>query len=116
MLADSLLSAAPTPPQAEQAQPDDAMDAKRGRWLLNWLKQVGLLQCEFGQMGAGEKPSNWWLLYPPYGANKTVPFAGCGKSDAEAIDAAMSAQEQAKRLDDAGTYTGTNDQKQALIG
>lgn len=75
---------------APQAPADVVRDAERYRWLRSWLTSVGLLACELGQMNPGEKVENWWLLYPPYGINKTVLFLGHGKSDDAAIDAAMS--------------------------
>lgn len=76
--------------------PDDVMrDAERGRFLLEWLKRYGLLQAEFGQMGVGEKPENWWLLHAPWGIDKTRPFFGHGKTPEQAIDAAMLAAAQA---------------------
>lgn len=64
-------------------------DAERGRFLIEWLKRYGLLQAEFGQMGVGEKPENWWLLHAPWGIDKTRPFFGHGKTPEQAIDAAM---------------------------
>ena len=73
-----------------QGVPDDvARDAERGRFLLEWLKRYGLLQAEFGQMGVGEKPEDWWLLHAPFGIDKTRPFFGHGKTPKQAIDAAM---------------------------
>lgn len=64
-------------------------DAERGRFLIEWLKRYGLLQAEFGQMGVGEKPENWWLLHAPWGIDQTRPFLGHGKTPEQAIDAAM---------------------------
>lgn len=64
-------------------------NAERGRFLVGWLKRFGLLQAEFGQMGAGEKPENWWLLHAPWGIDQTRPFFGHGKTPEQAIDAAM---------------------------
>lgn len=64
-------------------------NAERGRFLVGWLKRFRLLQAEFGQMGAGEKPENWWLLHAPWGIDKTRPFFGHGKTPEQAIDAAM---------------------------
>lgn len=76
--------------------PDDVMrDAERGRFLLEWLERRGLLQAEFGQMGVGEKPENWWLLHAPWGIDKTRPFFGHGKTPEQAIDAAMLAAKDA---------------------
>ena len=70
--------------------PDDVVrDAERGRFLLEWLERRGLLQAEFGQIGVGEKPENWWLLHAPWGIDKTRPFFGHGKTPEQAIDAAM---------------------------
>ena len=70
--------------------PDDMVrDAERGRFLVGWLKRFGLLQAEFGQIGAGEKSENWWLLHAPWGIDKTRPFFGHGKTPEQAIDAAM---------------------------
>ena len=69
---------------------------ERERFLLEWLKRYGLLQTEFGQMGAGEKPENWWLLHAPWGIDKTRPFFGHGKTPEQAIDAAMLAAKEAK--------------------
>ena len=64
-------------------------DAERGRFLIEWLKRYGLLQAEFGQIGGGEKPENWWLLHAPWCIDKTRPFFGHGKTPEQAIDAAM---------------------------
>jgi len=64
-------------------------DAERGRLLIEWLKRYGLLQAEFGQMGAGEKPEAWWLLHAPWGIDQTRPFLGHGKTPEQAIDAAL---------------------------
>ena len=64
-------------------------DAERGRLLIKWLKRYGLLQAEFGQIGAGEKPENWWLLHAPWGIDQTRPFLGHGKTPEQAIDAAL---------------------------
>jgi len=69
-------------------------DAERGRFLIEWLKRYGLLQAEFGQMGVGEKPENWWLLHAPWGIDKTRPFFGHGKTQEQAIDAAMLAAKE----------------------
>lgn len=66
-------------------------DAERGRFLVGWLKRFGLLQAEFGQMGVGEKPENWWLLHAPWGIDQTRPFLGHGKTPEQAIDAAKDA-------------------------
>lgn len=78
-------------------QPAEVTDAERGRFLLEWLKRYGLLQAEFGQMGVGEKPENWWLLHAPWGIDKTRPFFGHGKTPEQAIDAAMLAAAQAQK-------------------
>lgn len=78
--------------------PDDiARDAERGRFLVGWLKRFRLLQAEFGQIGAGEKSENWWLLNAPWGIDKTRPFFGHGKTPEQAIDAAMLAASQAQK-------------------
>ena len=70
--------------------PDDMVrDAERGRFLVGWLKRFGLLQTEFGQIGAGEKPENRWLLHAPWGIDQTRPSFGHGKTPEQAIDAAM---------------------------
>jgi hypothetical protein len=61
-------------------------DAERGRFLIEWLKRYGLLHAEFGQMGVGKKPENWWLLYAPWGIDQTRPFLGHGKTPEQAID------------------------------
>jgi hypothetical protein len=77
--------------------PDDVVkDAERGRFLVGWLKRFGLLQTEYGQMGAGEKPESWWLLHAPWGIDKTRPFFGHGKTPEQAIDAAMTAAQAQK--------------------
>lgn len=77
--------------------PDDVvLDAERGRFLLEWLKRYGLLQAEFGQMGVGEKPEDWWLLHAPWGIDQTRPFLGHGKTPEQAIDAAMLAAKAQK--------------------
>ena len=76
--------------------PDDVVrDAERYRWLMSWLQQMNLLKAEFGQMGKGEKPSDWWMLNAPYGIDKTRPFFGHGKTADAAIDAAMLAAKEA---------------------
>lgn len=64
-------------------------NAERYRWLMSWLQQMNLLKAEFGQMGKGEKPADWWMLNAPYGIDKTRPFFGHGKTADAAIDAAM---------------------------
>ena len=64
-------------------------DAERGRLLIEWLKRYGLLHAEFGQIGAGEKPENWWLLHAPWGIDQTRPFLGHGKTPEQAIDAML---------------------------
>jgi hypothetical protein len=69
-------------------------DAERGRFLIEWLKRYGLLQAEFGQMGVGEKPENWWLLHAPWGIDQTRPFLGHGKTPEQAIDAAILAAKE----------------------
>jgi len=66
-------------------------DAERGRFLIEWLKRYGLLHAEFGQMGVGKKPENWWLLHAPWGIDQTRPFLGHGKTPEQAIDAAKDA-------------------------
>lgn len=71
------------------APADVVRDAERYRWLMSWLQQMNLLKAEFGQMGKGEKPSDWWMLNAPYGIDKTRPFFGHGKTADAAIDAAM---------------------------
>lgn len=84
-LPDAAIYAAPSVPA------DVVRDAERGRFLVGWLKRFGLLQTEFGQIGAGEKPENWWLLHAPWGIDKTRPFFGHGKTPEQAIDAAKDA-------------------------
>lgn len=70
--------------------PDDVVrNAERYRWLMSWLQQMNLLKAEFGQMGKGEKPSDWWMLNAPYGIDKIRPFFGHGKTADAAIDSAM---------------------------
>lgn len=90
---EEMYKARPLPDDAIYAAPsvpDDVVrDAERGRFLVGWLKRFGLLQTEFGQIGAGEKPENWWLLHAPWGIDKTRPFFGHGKTPEQAIDAAM---------------------------
>lgn len=70
---------------------------ERERFLLEWLKRYGLLQAEFGQMGVGEKPENWWLLHAPWGIDQTRPFLGHGKTPEQAIDAAMLAANEGSK-------------------
>ena len=78
--------------------PDDVVrDAERYRWLMSWLQQMNLLKAEFGQMGKGEKPSDWWMLNAPYGIDKTRPFFGHGKTADAAIDAAMLAAKEGSK-------------------
>lgn len=78
--------------------PDDVVrDAERYQWLMSWLQQMNLLKAEFGQMGKGEKPSDWWMLNAPYGIDKTRPFFGHGKTADAAIDSAMLAASPALR-------------------
>ena len=92
---EEMYKARPLPDDAIYAAPsvpDDVVrDAERGRFLVGWLKRFGLLQTEFGQIGAGEKPENWWLLHAPWGIDKTRPFFGHGKTPEQAIDAAKDA-------------------------
>lgn len=83
--------------QPARGVPDDVVrDADRYRWLMSWLQQMNLLKAEFGQIGNGEKPSDWWMLNAPYGIDKTRPFFGHGKTADAAIDAAMLAAQAQK--------------------
>lgn len=84
-------SVAPSTHPAPSVPDAVVRDAERGRFLVGWLKRFGLLQAEFGQIGAGEKPENWWLLHAPWGIDKTRPFFGHGKTPEQAIDAAKDA-------------------------
>lgn len=82
-------------PHPAPSVPDDVVrDAERGRFLVGWLKRFGLLQAELGQIGAGEKPEDWWLLHAPWGIDKTRPFFGHGKTPEQAIDAARLADKK----------------------
>ena len=81
---------------ALKASQEVKSNAERGRFLVGWLKRFGLLQAEFGQIGAGEKPENWWLLHAPWGIDKTRPFFGHGKTPEQAIDAAIDAAKAQK--------------------
>ena len=92
----AMLAAAPAAHPAPSVPDDMARDAERGRFLVGWLKRFGLLQAEFGQIGAGEKSENWWLLNAPWGIDKTRPFFGHGKTPEQAIDAAMLAAKDSK--------------------
>ncbi len=86
---DDRIPAGATPLYTRPAADDAVKDAERYQWLVSWLQQMNLLTAEFGQMGKGEKPSDWWMLNAPYGIDKTRPFFGHGKTVDAAIDAAM---------------------------
>lgn len=67
-------------------------DAERGRKLVDWLERYGLLKAEFCAPGIGAGCGNWWVLHKPY----MIDGNGCegyGKTEREAIDAALQASE-----------------------
>ena len=77
---------------AEQASELAALraDAARGRKLADWLQRCGLLRTEFCTPGIGASCGDWWVLHKPY----MIDGNGCegyGKTEIEAIDAAMQA-------------------------
>ena len=70
-------------------------DAERGRKLVDWLERYGLLQAKFCTPDIGTKCGDWWVLHKPY----MIDGNGCegyGKTETEAIDAALKAREETK--------------------
>lgn len=74
------------------APPDVQRDAERLHWLREWLVRHGLLHALFCQPEAGMKAGDFWVLRKPYIVNGDG-CEGYGKTEDEAIDAAMAAKE-----------------------
>lgn len=74
------------------APPDAQRDAERLHWLREWLVRHGLLHALFCQPEAGMKAGDFWVLRKPYIVNGDG-CEGYGKTEDEAIDAAMAAKE-----------------------
>ena len=72
--------------------PQDEADARRYRFLRDWLVENNLLHCLHCRPSGEAKVGDWWVFHPPYGRDETR-VAGFGKTEEEAIDAALAAQE-----------------------
>jgi hypothetical protein len=68
-----------------------ATDAARYEWLREWLVKHGLLKALFCQPEAGMKAGDYWILRRPAVLDGDSCI-GYGKSEEEAIDAAIRAR------------------------
>ena len=78
--------------QSHAAPSADAQDARRYRWLRDWLERNGQLVCIECQPSKGEKVGPWWVFRRACMVDGTS-LEGYGKTEEAAIDAAIAAQE-----------------------
>jgi hypothetical protein len=68
-------------------------DAERYRWLRAWLERNEQLLCVDCQPTAGAKVGPYWVFRRAYMVDGTC-LEGYGKTEEEAIDAAMKQQQE----------------------